>query len=113
LANTKSAEKRIRSNERKRQRNQMYRSRVKTLIKKAEEAIFSGQSSEEAIRAAMSTLDKAAVKGIIHKNNAARRKSRLAHKLVKFQAAAAAAAAAPAAATTKTKKSRSTKSAAS
>ena len=103
MANTKSAEKRIRANERKHVRNQMYRSRVKTLIKKAEEAIFAGQPSEDAIREAMSTLDKAAVKGIIHKNNAARRKSRLAKKLVKFQAAAAAPAAAPA------KKSRSAK----
>jgi small subunit ribosomal protein S20 len=81
LANTKSAEKRIRSNESKRQRNQMYRSRVKTMVRKAEQQIFSGQPSEEAVREAISTLDKAAVKGIIHKNNAARRKSRLMKKL--------------------------------
>jgi small subunit ribosomal protein S20 len=87
LANTKSSEKRIRSNERKHLRNQMYRSRVKTMIRKAEETIFAGQPSEDSIRLAMSTLDKAAVKGIIHKNNAARRKSRLAKKLAKFQAA--------------------------
>ena len=77
------------------------------MVRKAEDAIFSSQPSEEAIRLAMSTLDKAAVKGIIHKNNAARRKSRLAKKLVKFQAAAAAA---PAAATTakKTRAKRAT-----
>jgi small subunit ribosomal protein S20 len=81
LANTKSAEKRIRSNERKRVRNQMYRSRVKTMIRKAEQLIFGGQPGEEAVREAISTLDKAAVKGIIHKNNAARRKSRLMKKL--------------------------------
>jgi len=81
LANTKSAEKRIRSNERKRLRNQMYRSRVKTMIRKAEELIFGGESSEDAVREAISTLDRAAVKGIIHKNNAARRKSRLMKKL--------------------------------
>ena len=81
MANTKSAEKRIRSNERKRLRNQMYRSRVKTMIRKAEQSIFGGQPSDEAIREAISTLDKAAVKGIIHKNNAARRKSRLMKKL--------------------------------
>jgi small subunit ribosomal protein S20 len=86
LANTKSSEKRIRSNERKRVRNQMYRSRVKTLIRKAEEQILTGLESAEAIRLAMSTLDKAAGKGIIHKNNAARRKSRLAARLAKFQA---------------------------
>jgi small subunit ribosomal protein S20 len=88
LANTKSSEKRIRSNERKRVRNQMYRSRVKTMIRKAEEQILTGQDNAEAIRLAMSTLDKAASKGIIHKNNAARRKSRLAAKLAKFLAAA-------------------------
>jgi small subunit ribosomal protein S20 len=81
LANTKSAEKRIRSNENKRQRNQMYRSRVMTMVRKAEQSIFGGQPSEEAVREAISTLDKAAVKGIIHKNNAARRKSRLMKKL--------------------------------
>jgi small subunit ribosomal protein S20 len=94
LANTKSAEKRIRSNERKRLRNQSYRSRVKTVIRKAEQLIFSGQPSEDAVREAVSTLDKAAVKGIIHKNNAARRKSRLMKKLNTQAAAIAAAAAA-------------------
>lgn len=88
MANTKSSEKRIRSNEHKRVRNQMYRSRVKTMVRKAEEQILSGQDSAEAIRQAMSTLDKAAGKGIIHKNNAARRKSRLAARLAKFLAAA-------------------------
>lgn len=81
MANTKSAKKRIRSNERKHERNTMYRSRVKTAVKKAEQSIFSGTPDEETIRAAISTLDKAAVKGIIHKNNAARRKSRLMKKL--------------------------------
>ncbi|MCS6882968.1 MAG: 30S ribosomal protein S20 [Oscillochloridaceae bacterium] len=89
MANTKSAKKRIRSNERKRQRNVMYRSRVKTLIKKAELSIYSGTPDEALVREACSTLDKAAVKGIIHKNNAARRKSRL---MKKFNAARAASA---------------------
>jgi small subunit ribosomal protein S20 len=95
LANTKSAEKRIRSNERKRLRNQMYRSRVKTMIRKAEELIFGGESSEDAVREAISTLDRAAVKGIIHKNNAARRKSRLMKKLNTQQHLAEAVAAKP------------------
>jgi small subunit ribosomal protein S20 len=94
LANTKSAEKRIRSNERKRLRNQSYRSRVKTVIRKAEQLIFGGQPSEDAVREAISTLDKAAGKGIIHKNNAARRKSRLMKKLNTQAATIAAAAAA-------------------
>jgi small subunit ribosomal protein S20 len=84
LANTKSAQKRIRSNERKRLRNQMYRSRVKTMIRKAEELIFAGKPDEATVREALATLDKAAGKGIIHKNNAARRKSRL---MKKFNAA--------------------------
>ena len=96
MANTKSAEKRIRSNERKRLRNQSYRSRVKTVIRKAEQLIFGGQPSEDAVRAAISTIDKAAGKGIIHKNNAARRKSRLMKKLNTQAAIAAAAAAKPA-----------------
>lgn len=81
MANTKSAKKRIRSNARKHERNTTYRSRVKTMVKKAEQAIFSGSPDEATIREAISTLDKAAVKGIIHKNNAARRKSRLMKKL--------------------------------
>lgn len=89
MANTKSAQKRIRSNERKRVRNQAYRSRAKTAIRKAEQLIFSGQESQDAVRAAISVLDKAAVKGIIHKNNAARRKSRLVKKLVAAKQSAA------------------------
>lgn len=88
MANTKSAEKRIRANARRAERNKMYRSRVKTAIRKAEQLIFTGKASEEAVRDAMSTLDRAAVKGIIHKNNAARRKSRLAKKLAKVAGAA-------------------------
>ncbi|EFO81673.1 ribosomal protein S20 [Oscillochloris trichoides DG-6] len=81
MANTKSAQKRIGTNARKHARNQMYRSQVKTAVKKAEQSIFSGTPDEATIRAALSLLDKAAVKGIIHKNNAARRKSRLVKKL--------------------------------
>jgi small subunit ribosomal protein S20 len=78
LANTKSAQKRIRSDARKRLRNQMVKSRVKTFIKKADQAIVAGEeASIEAVRQACSELDKAATKGVIHKNNAARRKSRL------------------------------------
>lgn len=81
MANTTSAKKRIRSNERKHERNTIYRSRVKTMVKKAEQSIFSGSPDEATIREAISSLDKAAGKGIIHKNNAARRKSRLMKKL--------------------------------
>lgn len=81
MANTKSAKKRILTNERRRLRNQMYRSRAKTMVKKAEQTISTGEPDEAAIREAISTLDRAANKGIIHKNNAARRKSRLMKKL--------------------------------
>lgn len=81
MANTASARKRIRTNERKRTRNVMYRSRAKTLIRKAEESIFSGEPDQQTIREAIRTLDKAVNKGIIHSNNAARRKSRLLKKL--------------------------------
>lgn len=86
MANTKSAEKRIRSNARRALRNKMYRSQVKTAIRKAERAIFAGAPDQDLVREAMSLLDRAAVKGIIHKNNAARRKSRLAKKLAKATA---------------------------
>jgi small subunit ribosomal protein S20 len=79
LAHTKSAIKNIRKNRKRRLRNRMYRSRAKTAIKKARRLIEAGQFEEarEAIRVAYSALDKAAEKGVIHKNNAARRKARL------------------------------------
>ncbi|MBM4412806.1 MAG: 30S ribosomal protein S20 [Chloroflexi bacterium] len=81
MANTKSALKRIRMSEKRRERNTSYNSRVKTMLKKAEQTVASGKADPAAITAAISTLDKAAVKGIIHKNNAARRKSRLMKKV--------------------------------
>lgn len=78
LANTKSAQKRIRSDARKNMRNTMVKSRVKTFLKKADQAISSNSDlTAEAIRQACSELDKAATKGVLHPNNAARRKSRL------------------------------------
>lgn len=87
MANTKSAQKRIRANQKRADRNKMYRSRVKTLIRKSEIGIAGGKPNEAELREALSTLDKAAGKGIIHKNNAARRKSRL---VAKYKAATAA-----------------------
>ncbi|MBN1315408.1 MAG: 30S ribosomal protein S20 [Anaerolineales bacterium] len=79
MANTKSAIKRIRSNERKRQRNRIFRSKTRTYIKKTRSLVEEGRLDEarEMAQSAISSLDKAAIKGIIHKNNAARRKSRL------------------------------------
>ncbi|MCC6705191.1 MAG: 30S ribosomal protein S20 [Thermomicrobiales bacterium] len=90
MANNKAARKRIRVNETKRLRNRPYRSACRTLVKKAELAILDGDqaAAEEAVVKAVSMLDRTAGKGIIHANNAARRKSRL---MAKFNAAAAAA----------------------
>ncbi len=92
MANVKSAIKSIRQDARKTQRNRPVRSSLKTYIKSAVAVIATNEqeTSEEAVRLAVSKLDKAAQKGIIHKNQAARRKSRLMKKLnVKFVAATA------------------------
>ena len=80
---TKSAQKQVRVTERRRLRNKSSRSLCKTNITKAERLIFSGEleSAQRAVIAAISSLDNAAEKGIIHPNNAARRKSRLMKKL--------------------------------
>ncbi len=81
MANIKSAIKRIRQSEKRRVRNRAIRSRMRTYVKQANTAIVTGDDAGEAVRAAISELDRAAKKGIIHPNNAARRKSRLMHKL--------------------------------
>lgn len=87
MANTKSAMKRVRSSERKRTRNRMVRSATRTEIKKARQFMEAGQIEEaaEATHRAVSLLDRAAEKGMIHRRNAARRKSRLMHALHKAQ----------------------------
>lgn len=79
MANSKSALKRVRVAERQRVRNRTYISASRTLIRKAEASIASGDVSaaSTAVANAISMLDRSAVKGIIHPNNAARRKSRL------------------------------------
>lgn len=84
MANTKSAKKSIKVNERRRVRNLAVRSSVKTAVKKTIEAIKSSSTDAEKVaRVAYSTIDKAAVGGILHKNAAARKKSRLARRLNK------------------------------
>jgi len=85
LTVSKLAKKQARVNERRRLRNKPIRSFAKTNITKAERLIFSGEleAAREAVVVAISSLDKAAEKGIIHPNNAARRKSRLMKKLNK------------------------------
>lgn len=86
----KSAQKQARVAERRRLRNKSIRSLTKTKITKAERLIFSGELelARQAVVAAISSLDKAAEKGVIHSNNAARRKSRLMKKLNKALASA-------------------------
>jgi len=84
---TKSAKKRVQVTERRRLRNRSIRSQVKTNITKTERLIFSGEleAAQGAVATAVSSLDKAAEKGVLHPNNAARRKSRLMKKLNEAQ----------------------------
>jgi len=83
MANIKSQIKRNRSNERRRLRNQAVRSELKTRVKRATQELESGsEDASEAVRLAQKRLDKAAAKGRIHKNQAARRTSRLMKKAV-------------------------------
>jgi small subunit ribosomal protein S20 len=75
---SKSGLKRKRQSEKRRQHNQAVSSRLRTLTKQA--------TSPETVRAAVAALDKAATAGVIHKNTAARRKSRLVRRLAREQA---------------------------
>ncbi len=79
MANSKSALKRVRVAERRRIRNRNYRSASRTLVRRAESVIASGDTEAAAIAVgnALSMLDRSAGKRVIHPNNAARRKSRL------------------------------------
>ncbi len=87
MPNTKSAKKDLLTSERNRVRNQSVRSRVKTLRVKAQAAIATdAAASINEVQAALKALDTAATKGIIHKNTAARRKSRLVKRLNAAQA---------------------------
>ena len=90
MPHSKSAQKEVRASEKRRLRNKSIRSLCKTNIVKAEKLIFLGELElgREAVVAAISSLDRAAEKGVIHPNNAARRKSRLMKKLNQMQALA-------------------------
>ena len=80
MANIKSQIKRISTNEKARQRNLAVRSSLKTAVRRFREAASSGDSAatEDALRHASRQLDKAVSKGVIHKNQAANRKSAMA-----------------------------------
>ena len=82
MANTPSAKKRIRQNEKRRLRNRAVRSAVRGSVKGAREAL-AGKAADSAtvVREAIRTIDRAVTKGIMHRNTAARRKSALARKL--------------------------------
>ena len=84
MPNIKSAKKRVLVNKTKAARNKSANSALKTAIKKANVAIETNAADKEAVvLAAVKKIDQAAAKGLIHKNNAARKKSALALKLNK------------------------------
>ena len=81
MPNNAAAEKRMRQEQKRRLHNRSIKSLVKTQITKARQAIIADADAETAVRDAVSDLDRAAKKGVIHRNNAARRKSRLMKQL--------------------------------
>ena len=87
MATHKSAIKRIRQNEKRRLHNRIYRNRARTLVKQARTAIESGDldAARDATQRAARDLDTLASRGVVHKRNAARRKSRLMQQLAKLE----------------------------
>ena len=85
MPNIASSKRQVRTDARRTERNKGTRTHCKSDIGKAESLITSGKTEEaqKAVAGAITTLDKAAIKGIIHPNNAARRKSRLVAKMNK------------------------------
>ena len=87
MANIKSQIKRNRQNEQRRLRNKAVKSEVKTRVKNAVTTAEAGaETAPEALRVALKRIDKAATKGVIHKNQAARRKSRLMKRIARAAA---------------------------
>ncbi len=86
MANIKSQIKRNRQNERRRLRNRNFRGAARSAVSQARAALEAGApDTKEAVLQAISVLDKAAEKGVLHPNNAARRKGRLMKKLAAFK----------------------------
>ncbi|OEV02910.1 30S ribosomal protein S20 [Streptomyces oceani] len=87
MANIKSQMKRIKTNEKARQRNKAVKSELKTAIRRTREAVAAGDAEQAnvAVRDAGRKLDKAVSKGVLHKNNAANKKSALAQKVNSLQ----------------------------
>ena len=88
MANSRSARKRIRADLTKRERNQGVRSAVRTRVTKARKVLLAGETTDagETVKAAIRELDRAGEKGILHRNNVRRRKSRLASMAAKLSA---------------------------
>lgn len=88
MANIKQQKKRIRLATKQRLRNRHTKSTLKTLFKQLETEVAEGQAEEAAKTATFLTsrIDKAAAKGVLHKNNAAHKKSRVAHTLARLSA---------------------------
>ncbi|GAA1848262.1 30S ribosomal protein S20 [Pseudonocardia ailaonensis] len=88
MANIKSQIKRVKTNEKARQRNKSVKSSVKTAVRKFREAADAGDTEKalELQRAAAKALDKAAGKGVLHKNQAANRKSAIAKRAASLSA---------------------------
>ena len=86
MANIKSQKKRILTNEKARLRNNAYKSELKTLVRKVDEAVASSdkETAADALRVVSRKLDKAVSKGVLHKNNAANKKSGLAKRVAKI-----------------------------
>ena len=89
MANIKSQIKRNKQNEKAHQRNKAVKSELRTYVRKFREAVEGGNAEEAtaAMRAASRKLDKAVSKGVIHKNQAANRKSAIAKRLAELQEA--------------------------
>ena len=86
MANIKSQIKRNKTNEKRRVRNKAYKTEVRSLVRKTREAVEAGnvEEAQESLRIASRKLDKAVSKGVLHKNNAANRKSKLAKQVNKM-----------------------------
>ncbi len=83
MANTPQSKKRARQNERRYAVNKARRSRIRTFLRKVEEAIASGNAdvAKAALLAAQPEIDRGVTKGVLHKNTAARKKSRLSARI--------------------------------
>ena len=86
MPNIKSAKKRVKVTEKKNLRNRMIKSAMRTSVKKFEAAAAAGSADAAILAVTSSAIDKAATKGVIHKNAANRKKARLAKRLNKAQA---------------------------